>query len=194
MQTYPIQKIKENALKLLKGVSPIYTYHSIDHTLYVLEVSLKIGKYYKLSILELELIQIAALFHDIGYLDGPQDHEQKSCSYVEKEMEKYKIKKEHLTLIQQMIMSTKIPQQPKSLLDRIIADADLEYIGTNSFWETGEKLFQEIKFSNPTFTTEEWNRIQFKFLSDHIFHTSYCKRYKQKRKKKYINELKTMIL
>ena len=74
MPVYPIHKIKKNALELLKRIPPIYPYHSIEHTLYVLETSLKIANHYSLSDLDIELIQIAALYHDTGYLEGPKDH------------------------------------------------------------------------------------------------------------------------
>jgi len=190
---YPIHNIKKNALELLKRIPPIYPYHSVEHTLYVLETSLKIANYYSLSDLDIELIQIAALYHDTGYFEGPKDHEEKSCILVEQELSKYNTEASHLELIKEMIMSTKIHKQPKSHMECILADADLEYIGTKSFWKTGLKLLEEIKFSNPDFNLDDWNKLQLKFLSTHSFHTSYCKRYKQKTKEKHIRSLKALL-
>jgi uncharacterized protein len=55
------------------------------------------------------------------------------------------------------------------------------------------KLLEEIKFSNPDFNLDDWNKLQLKFLSTHSFHTSYCKRYKQKTKEKHIRSLKALL-
>jgi uncharacterized protein len=89
-----------------------------------------------------------------------------------------------------MIMATKIPQTPYNRLEEIIADADLEYLGTNEAETQANLLFQELRNLNPGLHEEHWNQTQLLFLEQHHFFTSYCKTQKEPAKLEYLNSLK----
>ncbi len=89
-----------------------------------------------------------------------------------------------------MIMATKIPQTPTNLLEEILADADLEYLGTDDFEEIGGYLYQELKEINPTLTLNKWNEIQINFIEKHHYFTEYGQKYLSRTKKKHLTELK----
>lgn len=55
-----------------------------------------------------------------------------------------------------MIMATKIPQSPKNKLEEIIADADLEYLGTDEAAKKADDFFKELHHLHPSLTKEEW--------------------------------------
>lgn len=60
--------MKEFVLNLLKDNLPaIYCYHNQEHTFYVAEKALEIGKNLGCTEEELELINTAAMWHDTGY-------------------------------------------------------------------------------------------------------------------------------
>ena len=48
---------------------------------------------------------------------------------AKEELPKFGLSEKDIELICGMIMATKIPQNPKTKLEKIIADADLEYLG-----------------------------------------------------------------
>jgi uncharacterized protein len=75
-----------------------------------------------------------------------------------------------------MVMATKIPQSPKTKLERIIADADLEYLGTDDFKRIGRTLFDEIQIYLNVESERQWNIIQMNFLKTHQYHTDFCKK------------------
>ena len=173
--------LKDVTCYLNENLPEYLTYHNTEHTLYVLEKAIHIANKEKVSSQELELIKIGALYHDIGFTKTHIDHEKVSCEIARIQLKNYNYSEEEINTICGMIMATKIPQKPKNLLEKIIADADLEYLATSSFWSTSKLLFQELRYLEGL-TREQWDQIQIKFIKDHKFHTSYCKQYKEFRK------------
>lgn len=168
-------------------------YHSPDHTRYVLEKSIFLAEQEQISGRELFLIKVAALYHDLGFIKGREEHECKSCEMAAAELPEFDITPNEIERICGMIMATKIPQQPKNLSEKILADADLEYLGTDSFYEISERLYKEIRHSQPQLSRQEWNEIQVKFLSNHSYHTTYCKKYCEEVKAAHLAELKARL-
>ena len=42
-------------------------------------------------------------------------------------------------------MATKFPQDPHNLLEEIICDADLDFLGRTDFYPIGNSLFEELQ-------------------------------------------------
>ncbi|WP_338733751.1 HD domain-containing protein [Mangrovimonas cancribranchiae] len=183
--------IKLHVLRKLLNTLPNYlTYHSVAHTKYVLEKVIYIASKEGVTGHDLFLLKIAALYHDIGFIQTHIEHEKIGCEIVRKELPKFEISKEDIEAICGMIMATKIPQQPKTHLEEILADADLEYLGTKHFFSVSELLYQELKYYNTDLSREEWNKIQINFIENHQYHTNFCRRYKSFRKEKHLKALK----
>ncbi|OOG70649.1 HD domain-containing protein [Algoriphagus sp. A40] len=157
------------------------TYHNLGHTAYVLDQVIFLARESHVAEEDLHLLKLAALFHDTGFIDNPKDHEEKGCkiaeSYLSMDCSSQELKK-----IYGMIMATKIPQSPTTLLENIIADADLEYLGTDLFEKIGKTLFEELKHFNPDFTEQAWDELQLVFMQKHHFHTEYCQKNREPKK------------
>jgi uncharacterized protein len=177
-------------IDLLKGHLPAcYYYHRYEHTLYVQEKALEIGRHQKCLKKELELISAAALWHDTGYINSYTGHEEAGCRLARKHLPAFGFKPAETESICGMIMATKVPQSPKNKLEEIVADADLEYLGTRGAAEKAGLLFQELKSLNPTLTKEAWDKIQIAFLQDHYYFTAYCREKKEAAKQAYLKTL-----
>ena len=185
-----VNKIHDDIVSLLKAKLPKHlTYHSLKHTLYVLNRAVYIAEKEGVSGNNLRLLKVAALCHDIGFIQTHINHEEIGCKIVRNHFETYNLTSEEVEQICGMIMATKIPQQPKNLLEEILADADLEYLSTNKFKVVSNKLFLELKHYNSQLTQKQWNTIQIAFLQKHKYFTKYCKHYKEYRKQKNLNTL-----
>lgn len=179
--------------RLTAELSPHLTYHSVAHTKYVLKKAIYIAEKENLPQIELELLKIAALYHDVGFIFGPENHEEKGCEIMRNDLFNYGFSETQIEEIAEMIRATKIPQQPTSHAAKILADADLEYLSTTLFEEVGEYLFQELRHFIPEFTRKKWNDIQVNFIGNHKYHTAFCKRYKEFRKINNLNKLKAQM-
>lgn len=183
--------IEKNVFKTLKDKLPKHlSYHSVEHTKYVLEKAIYIASKEGVFGKNLFLLKVAALYHDIGFIKSNVEHEAIGCDIAQKELPKFGISGEDVDIICRMIMATKIPQEPKTHLEKILADADLEYLGTKHFISVSELLFQELKYYNPNLSRDEWNSIQINFMESHQYHTKFCKQYKSFRKQRHLKLLK----
>ncbi|MBC7889541.1 MAG: HD domain-containing protein [Ferruginibacter sp.] len=182
--------MKAFVINLLKNnLSPFYYYHNHEHTLYVVEKALEIGQYEKCTAKEIDLLNTAALFHDTGYLNSYAGHEEESCLLARQYLPGYGYLAPDTDAICAMIMATKMPQSPKNKLEEIIADADLEYLGTDSAGIKSDSLFFELQSLNPLLTKEQWNRTQISFLQKHHYFTRFCKENREPAKRIYLEKL-----
>lgn len=174
---------------LTDQLSPKLTYHTVDHTEGVLADAIIIAAHESVAPDELMKIKIAALCHDTGFMFTYQNHEEVSCDYAQKILPKYGISDADMMHICEMIMATKIPQSPKDHCGQILADADLAYLGTDTYQKISGLLFDEIKHFNPLFDLQSWIDIQIKFLTQHQYFTAYCIQQKSEIKNTHLQGL-----
>jgi uncharacterized protein len=170
-----------------------FCYHNIDHTLYVADAAVKIGREEGCTAQELVLLNTAALWHDSGCIISYINHEREGCKMVREHLPGYGFSANDIHLICGMIMATKIPQSPQTKLEKIIADADLEYLGTEDVAAKAHLLFKELQHSNAALTEEKWNSTQIKFLLQHHYFTSFCRQYRETNKLRYMEQLMKAI-
>lgn len=161
--------------KLETELPSFLTYHNLAHTQLVVENAQFLAREEGLKNEETNLVLIAALFHDTGFMQGRKNHEEKSCNYARKLLPEYGFSEREIQQICKIIGATKIPQQANTNLEKIMADADLFYLGTNNYKFFSEKYYQEIKHFYPNMSDKTWLNVQKKFLLNHIYHTDYGK-------------------
>ena len=87
-------------------------YHTIDHTLDVYESVATIAKLEGVNSSNTKLLQIAAIYHDVGYLIEKENHEEHSCEMARKYLPQFKYTASAINGICSIIMATKMPQNP----------------------------------------------------------------------------------
>lgn len=183
-------KIKEMVSEKLKGLPKDLTYHNLDHTLDVAEQSERIAiEEGVFNEKEIFLLKIAALYHDTGFLRTYSNHEEASCKIFLEEADRFGFSGEEKNLITGLIMATKLPQTPNTLLEKVICDADLDYLGRPDFFEIGDGLRREFLKYGIIKTNEEWDRLQIKFLSSHKYHTKTSRQLRESFKQDNIAKL-----
>lgn len=151
-------------------------YHGIHHTFDVFDAALVIAENEKIdSADDLTLLKTAALFHDSGFTIDASKHEECGCDLAREILPACDYTNSQIDQICGMIMATKIPQQPLNLLERIICDADLDYLGRDDFFKIGDTLYQELKAFDKIKDVTQWNQLQISFLSNHQYHTEFSR-------------------
>lgn len=169
------------------------SYHGVHHTLDVLNSAKIIGKDEKISDHDMLLLKVAVLYHDLGFTRVYKNHEEVGIEIAREELPQFGFNKDEIDIIAGMITATKIPQNPKTQLERIIADADLEYLGRDDFETIGRTLFEEMKVYLDVESERQWNIIQMNFLKSHHYHTAYCKRNREARKNEYLKQIERIV-
>ena len=183
--------IKEPILSRLKiELDPRLGYHNLAHTLDVVEQAEAIAKQEDVNDQhELLLLKTAAVFHDSGFLLVYKNHEEKRCE-IASEALKNIFNEEDNKKICGMIMATKIPQTPHTLLEQIICDADLDYLGRNDFEPISRNLYKEFIAFKIIPEDIIWDHIQIKFFESHHYFTGTSIRKRNEKKLKHLNILK----
>jgi predicted metal-dependent HD superfamily phosphohydrolase len=189
--SYTFIKLRRKALDmLLNGLSPQLTYHGIHHTLDVLEVCKQYLRREKIIGYEAHILKLAAAFHDVGFIKTYKQHEEAGCEISAKLMKEAGFDQAEIERVWRLIMATKVPQKPNNLLEQILCDADLDYLGREDFLPISQSLFVELKNHNLISNLKEWNKLQVRFLEKHYYHTAYALKYRQKKKELQLARIK----
>ena len=165
--------LEERIYKLLDKNSPeTLVYHTKAHTQQVLGAAMDIGKKEGLNEEELLLMQTAALLHDTGYTISAKDHEERSREIARNILPEYNFSDAQIDEICVTIMATKIPQSPTNHLSEILCDADLSYLGTDTYVSEAEKLYEEMRNLSIEKSHVEWIQHQIDFLNTHYYFTA----------------------
>jgi uncharacterized protein len=189
------KNIYEKVMRDLENWVPDhFTYHDAAHTKYVLEQAEVIAAHENVTGRGLLLVKIAALYHDIGFVEGRHDHEALGCKFASDDLKNSFLTGAEVEKVCSMIQATQIPQRPKDLLEQIVADADLEYLGTDNFQKFGRRLYRELHHFDPALNFRKWDEIQIEFLTNHIYHTNYCKKFREPVKQQNLEIVKERLV
>jgi predicted metal-dependent HD superfamily phosphohydrolase len=185
---------KKIIARLNSELDPRLYYHNSHHTKDVVEQTERIAKREGIYDDEtLRLLKIAALYHDTGFIYTYNNHEQKGCEIVREDLLQYDFADDEVETIAELIMSTKVPQQPKSHLQEIICDADLDYLGRGDYNEISCRLKKELFEYGCVSTEKDWLLLQINFLENHTYFTATSKENRSDIKGKVLADLKQRL-
>jgi adenylate cyclase len=186
--------IQEIILDKLEKELPDYLYyHNVKHTVdIVTEVEL-IGWGEGCTDEEILLLKTAGLFHDAGHTVAYDNHEYYGTVLAREMLPKYNYSPEQIEKICSTIMSTKLPPRPTNLLENIICDSDLDYLGRSDFIPVSNTLYEELKAQNKIGSLNDWNKLQVKFISGHQYFTQTARSLREVNKQQQIERIQSLI-
>jgi len=179
--------------KLEKELPSRLYYHNLKHTIDVINGVEVLGRGEKITEEELLLLKTAALFHDAGHIISSPGHEYHSCTIAREYLKKFTYTPEQIDMICDIIMATMLPPTPHTLLQQIICDADLDYLGRRDFIPVSDTLYKELHAQNLIGTLNDWNKMQVKFLTHHQFFTQTAMSLREVNKQLQIDRLRLLI-
>ena len=195
MQETCLNNVRNYVLSLLTTRTPIENfYHDVNHTKEVVQSVIEIGTGEKLSADELEIIQIAAWFHDVGYIEKTDGHEKISAEYARKFLTKLQYPVGKIEIIVGAIHATKVPQKPKDKFQKLLCDADLFHLGKETFFERNDKY--RVEYENhlgQKLSERDWLIKTIDFIKDQNFFTDYVKSNFGDQKKENLKQLQEQL-
>ncbi len=179
--------------KLNEELASNLYYHGFHHTVDVLNACIMIAEIEDVRDDELTLLKTGALFHDCGFLKTYKNHEEMSCDIARKSLPEFGYSPEQIEVVCGLIMATKIPQTPKTMLEQILCDADLDYLGREDFEFIASSLFREMTENNLIENEQDWNRLQVKFLNNHKYFTFFSKRLREDPKQRHLASIQKIV-
>lgn len=178
---------------LEQGLDKNLFYHNLNHTNEVINAIERLSKLEEVSGEELLLLKTAALYHDTGFLIRYKENESVGAGLARGSLKRYGYKKTQIEKIAEIIMATQMPQNPKTNLDEIMCDADLDNFGREDFFIKTELLRLELAKQNIEISPRNWYKNTLKLLEGHNYFTDSAKKLRKKGKEKHIQEIKELL-
>jgi uncharacterized protein len=189
-------QLKAEVLQRLRDdLDPRLTYHSFAHTEDVLKQAERIAISERITDCHLLLlIKIAALFHDTGFLRIYTGHEEVSCEILRESLDPSLFSVSDIELMENMIMAAKLPQSPETLPEKIMCDADLDYLGREDFDFMSHRLKQEFLSYRIIKNVQEWDDLEIRFLESHLYFTDTSIKERCHVKMQHLQKLKQKLI
>lgn len=179
--------------KLENGLPQNLYYHNLKHTIDVYTQVELIGRSEMVSMEELLLLRTAALLHDAGHLIDYDTHEEMAVKLAREILPEYYYTERQISIISELIMSTQLPPRPKNLLEEIMCDADLDYLGRTDFIPVSNMLYRELHEHGKIGSLRDWNEMQVKFITKHSYFTKTACKLRNVNKQSQLDKLKTWM-
>jgi uncharacterized protein len=188
--------VKDALTHLRRELAADLLYHSYAHTEDVLAEAVRFALIDGVSSRDIELLAIAAAYHDMGFLQTRTHNEPIGAECARKAMVRLGgYSNDEISLVSQMILDTALietasgPQRNCSTpLSRYLLDADLSTLGRNDFFTKGELLRQELGEAQETFL-----KTSLALLHSHTWLTEAARALRQEQKDENLCTLKKML-
>lgn len=161
---------------LVEKLEAWVTYHDIRHTRETADAGVEISAACGLNPDQTEIVLLAAWFHDTGYTQTVKGHEARGAAIAESFLTGRGYPPEKIRTVLACILATVVPQAPTNLLERVVCDADLLYVGRREFFPKNELLKSETeRREGVVIDAKEWLGRSLRFLEGQRYHTDYCR-------------------
>lgn len=184
-----VKQSEDFVSNLLKdNLSNLYSYHNFNHTFNVVNAVIKLCDKEKVEGKDKEMLLVAAWFHDTGYLNGVENHEEESVKIATEFLKEKEQSDEFIAEVSNLILATSKLYVPQTQLEKIIKDADYVHITSLEYESSCELLRSELKSTmDISFSSLEWAKENLNFLlNKHRFYTDYALKKWQPLKEKTI--------
>jgi predicted metal-dependent HD superfamily phosphohydrolase len=173
-----VQEAGRYVAKLLEHKLPdSIEFHTIDHAKYVVGKAEFIGINSGLNDDQINVVKLCAWFHDAGYANDPENHEKESARIAEKFLTSKGVDNNIIKQVNDCILTTCIPQNPKDLISKVLCDADLCHLSEENYLERIEKMRKEwINLSDKKISKPKFYKLSVKFFQTHQYHTDFAKK------------------
>jgi predicted metal-dependent HD superfamily phosphohydrolase len=161
--------------------SNIYMYHNWVHTCQVRDEVLLLARNDGVVNGELEILNLATLFHDSGFSEAYSGHEDHSIRIAKEFLTSKHYPTEKISIIEGLINATRVDIKPGNKLEALLKDADTSSLGRSHFHIYTNSLRKELNtLQNAGLTKQEWAKANLRFLDEHIYYSDIGKeRYSQ---------------
>lgn len=186
------EQMRSHILTRLKSLLPENVlYHDVPHTLNVEKAALRFARLEGIGEEDILLLRTAALYHDSGFIYRVHDNEIYGMEIARSMLPSFGYSEEQVEIVAAIIESTKRDVEPRNILEKIMCDADHDYLGRPDYYAIARKLRKEMENFGETMSDQDWNEFQLRFLEkDHVYYTDTAKNIRDIGKKARIRELR----
>ena len=164
-------------------------YHNREHTIAVVQTTTELAEYICLLPGQRVVLQVAAWFHDLGYLVDYYNHEVESARLAKQFLSDRSVDKEFVAQVTRAIMATCFSNKPEGEVEEILCDADTAHLSSDTYTKDAELLRQERNNFLEKTKKKSWRKANLKFMQQHRYYTEYARQYWQPLKERQHQKL-----
>lgn len=184
-KTQKLQQVYETARQGM----PSNAYHNFRHAEDVLKTAGELSGLEGIASEDTFILETAALLHDYVFVIGAKDNEERSAEFARQYLPSIGYSKGETEKVAGLILATKVPTKPGSLLEQAICDADVDNLGRGDFIERSEEVRKEAGAEYGT----KWLKGLIGFLESHRYYTKSAQALRNKGVKANIEKLRAML-
>ncbi|HMO38842.1 MAG TPA: DUF5706 domain-containing protein [Saprospiraceae bacterium] len=179
---------------LSEELSDDHRFHDLNHTLAVRDTCLSLARSLEIPSEDLEMLELAALFHDTGYTVTYTGHEAESRRIATDFLLAQNYPTDRLEQVLDCIDVTHPGAHPQNLVQQIIRDADYFNLASTDYLASIEALRHEwAVFLQQTYADPEWYRLNYDFLKNHQYITPAARALFEPQKTANLKQLKKIV-
>jgi predicted metal-dependent HD superfamily phosphohydrolase len=126
---------------------------------------------------EIDIVTVAAWFHDSGFVSTAEGHEDVSQDIARKFLTSRNMSKDFIDKVLFCIEATKMPQNPgDDLLAQVVCDADMAYLSEDFYLKRTTLLRKEWNNHSETkISRKAYYKDTVDLFNNHRYHTEYAK-------------------
>jgi uncharacterized protein len=176
--------------RLVAELAPHLQYHCVAHTVDdVVPGALRIAAGEGVRGHDLILLEVAAWFHDLGFVVQAEGHEEIGIAFAGEELPAFGFDAADLAAVRDLVLATRVPQVPHTHLAEVLADADLDVLGRDDFFDRNAALRAELAAQGRRFSDADWYGDQARFVAAHRYFTATARRTRDAAKAVHLAEL-----
>lgn len=165
-------------------------YHNLQYSQELVNRATEIAGHYQIEPKRLFVIQTAAWFNTLCYHENPDSYYKRSARIADKFLRKISAPQEVIKGVTEAILVTRIPQQPKDLVEQIVCDAHMYYLGLDDFENRSRLIRKELELiTGKKISKEEWRLRNIQLLQNHRFKTDHARALLEEQQKRNLAQL-----
>jgi uncharacterized protein len=169
-------------------------YHCVAHTIDdVVPAAMRLASLRGLSARDAALLEAGALLHDVGFVERRDGHEQVGVRVAREVLPEVGFDAAEIDVVAGIIGATRLPQSPRTPLEMLMADADLDVLGRGDFFDKNDALRAELAAYGQASDDARWYREQLNFVVRHSYFTDVAGALRRQGKERNIAEMRRRL-
>jgi class 3 adenylate cyclase len=154
-------------------------FHTAEYSRHLYEYSGLLAKASDLDLEESLFIRTSALLLNVGFTSVYENQENKSAEFAREILPEFNYSEKQITIISNLILSSKWPPEPKNILEMVLYDIKMEFIGRADFIRLYKLLFLEQNQYQKSLDIKEYKSKQLQIIQHYQFYTESAKRLRE---------------
>ena len=169
-------------------------FHNYRLTVDVANAARKIGARTGLDDEDLELVVLAAWFHNTGFTEGTNGHVESSVRIAAGFLEAHEVGDEAIARVANLIRVSHSDAEPQDDAERVMQDAARSYLGRKKFFLYSDRLRQEKQMTGEgEYDDQEWAEYQMHELGGPPFQTKYARKKYEDRRQRNLKQVQRRL-